>query len=55
MDWKPIKRAELDELLRAGLADADDAVLDAWQAMRIEPEKWKCSPSGDEGGGFWVV
>lgn len=55
MDWEPITRAELDELLRAGLADADDAVLEAWQAMRIEPEKWKCSPIGDEGGGFWVV
>lgn len=55
MDWEPITRAELDELLRAGLADADDAVLEAWKAMRIEPEKWKCSPIGDEGGGFWVV
>lgn len=55
MNWKPITRTELDELLKAGLAVADDAVSEAWQVMRIEPEKWKCSTSGDEGGGFWVV
>lgn len=26
-----------------------------WEAIRIDPEKWRLSPWGDEGGGFWAV
>ena len=26
-----------------------------WTAIRIEPEKWRQHPYGDEGGGFWAV
>jgi hypothetical protein len=37
------------------LGSADDTVKDAWERIRIEPEKWQCSPWGDEGGGFWAV
>ena len=29
--------------------------LRLWRAMRIEPEKWKQRPYGDQGNGFWVV
>jgi hypothetical protein len=46
---------ELEGLIAAGLAGADDAVLAAWERIRIAPEKWRCSPWGDLGGGFWVV
>jgi hypothetical protein len=55
MTWQPISRQELDTLIRDGLEFADDAILDAWGAMRIEPQKWQCSPWGDDGGGFWAV
>lgn len=34
---------------------ADDSVRAAWDRIRIEPEKWQCSPWGDQDGGFWVV
>ncbi|HTV25425.1 MAG TPA: hypothetical protein VMG12_42310 [Polyangiaceae bacterium] len=55
MTWRPIERQALDALLDDGLEHADDAVADAWAAMRIEPRKWQCSPWGDAGGGFWAV
>ncbi len=42
-------------MIAVGLETMDDGVQAAWRAMRIEPEKWQCSPWGDEGGGFWVV
>jgi hypothetical protein len=55
MDWTPLSRADLDEMIASGLQAMDDAVQVAWRSMRIEPEKWQCSPWGDKGGGFWVV
>jgi len=55
MSWQPISRQQLDALVRDGLELADDVVLDAWKAMRIEPQKWQCPPWGDAGGGFWAV
>jgi hypothetical protein len=55
MTWRPITLQELTALIRVGLEEADDAVLAAWQTMRVEPIKWRCSPWGDAGGGFWVV
>lgn len=55
MAWQPISKEELEALMNECLCDADDDVLNAWAAMRIEPMKWQCPPWGDEGGGFWVV
>lgn len=55
MSWTAITKEELDALVRKGLEEADDAVLAAWNTMRIEPEKWQCSPEGDIGGGFWAL
>ncbi len=55
MDRLPLSRGELDQLLAEGLADADDSVCAAWDCIKIPPERWRCSPWGDEGGGFWVV
>lgn len=55
MKWKPLTRNEIDNLLAEGLERADDAVRAAWEQIRIEPQKWRCSPWGDAGGGFWAV
>ena len=55
MDWTPLTREALEEMIANGLKVMDDRVQFAWRAMRSEPEKWQCSPWGDEGGGFWVV
>jgi hypothetical protein len=53
--WHPISREELLEKMCGTLEGADDTVRVAWEHIRIEPEKWQCSPWGDAGGGFWVV
>lgn len=55
MNWKPVTLDELNAQITAGLAHADDAVRAAWEKIRIEPQKWQCSPWGDDGGGFWAV
>ena len=55
MDWEPISREALDELVEKQLAQAtaDDRALFARTA--IAPAKWQLSPWGDLGGGFWAV
>lgn len=55
MSWSPYSRGALEADLAAGLETADDEVRREWDAIRVPPVKWKCSPWGDEGGGFWVV
>jgi len=42
-------------MIANALAAYDDAVRSEWERIRIEPEKWRCSPWGDETGGFWAV
>lgn len=42
-------------MIATALAECDDAVRAEWARIRIEPEKWRCSPWGDESGGFWAV
>jgi hypothetical protein len=55
MDWKPISRAALDELVAKELlaSTPEDRALFARAA--VTPTKWQLSPWGDLGGGFWVV
>lgn len=55
MTWRGISRSRLLDLMREPLAAADETVRAAWERVRIEPEKWRCSPWGDRGGGFWAV
>ncbi len=55
MTWKPITLSKLQELVDADLVEADDEIISQWEAIRIPPTKWSCSPMGDLGGGFWVV
>ena len=55
MAWMPLSRDDLDSMIATALADYDEEVRAAWAGIRIEPTKWRCSPWGDEGGGFWVV
>lgn len=42
-------------MIANGLAAYDEAVRKEWDRIKIEPEKWRCSPWGDLGGGFWAV
>jgi len=50
-----VSREQLMTEMASALERADDAVREAWERIRIEPEKWQCSPWGDASGGFWVV
>lgn len=55
MSWQPLSREDLDSMIAAALAEYNDDVRAVWARIRIEPEKWRCGPWGDEGGGFWAV
>jgi hypothetical protein len=48
-------RQQVDSMIARALAAYDDAVRSEWERIRIEPEKWRCSPWGDATGGFWAV
>ncbi len=55
MDWKPITRAELQEIIDRDLAECRAEERGFFRAVAIEPARWHQSPWGDEGGGFWAV
>jgi hypothetical protein len=53
--WEPISREELEKLIRHDLAETSEEERAFYETVRTEPEKWRLTPWGDEGGGFWVV
>ena len=53
MPWP--SRDDISDWIARALAERDDAVRAEWNRMRIEPEKWSCSPYADDRGGFWAV
>jgi len=52
---RPLTLRELESMIAEGLVGVDDAVCDAWEAMRISPVRWQCSPWGDDRDGLWVI
>jgi hypothetical protein len=50
-----LTRAELDAIIANALAEYDADVRAEWERIRIEPEKWRCSPWADATDGFWAV
>lgn len=48
---KALQKSELADLIAPGLADADDSVREAWDRIRIAPEKWQCSPTPEARSG----
>lgn len=55
MDWEAISEDALLELVEAAEVAMEPPVFAFWQRVRIRPVKWRLSPWGDMGGGFWVV
>jgi len=55
MDWKPIGRESLDQLITAELAEASPEEQALFARASVTPTKWQLSHWGDLGGGFWVV
>ena len=55
MDWEPISRESLDELIAEELAEATAEDRELFARTAIAPSKWQLSPWGDLSGGFWAV
>ena len=55
MKWQPISLDDLKSLLARELAACSDGMREFFARIRIPPVKWRQSPWGDQGGGFWAV
>jgi hypothetical protein len=55
MSWKPISLSKLDSIMRSELEECSEEVRAFFARFRIVPIKWRQSPWGDMGGGFWAV
>src|SRR5262245_2617676 len=55
MTWTPLGRDELQSIVERDLSDRSDDEREYFVSVAIEPERWRQSPWGDEGGGFWAV
>lgn len=53
--WAPIELEQLYDQINRGDAAMDHPTRRLWNAIRVEPEKWRLHPWGDMGSGFWVV
>jgi hypothetical protein len=55
MTWEPIPLAELEQMIERHLAECSEQQRSFFARVAIPPEKWRQSPYGDCGGGFWAV
>jgi hypothetical protein len=55
IEWKSISEAALRDRIAQGEARMSPSQRRLWEAIRVDPKKWKQHPYGDAGGGFWVV
>ena len=53
--WIPISLTELHFEIQKHETELNGELLNFWQLIKIEPEKWQEVEYGNEGGGFWVV
>ena len=53
--WTPISLIELNEWIHRGELELELEMLNFWNLIKIEPQKWQEQEYGDDGGGFWVV
>jgi hypothetical protein len=53
--WLPIAENALRKRVSQGEARMTPSERRLWNAIRVEPQKWKQEPYGLEGGGFWVL
>lgn len=53
--WKPISLNELEINILKGELELKGELLNFWNLIKIEPQKWQEKEYGREGGGFWVV
>ena len=55
MSWEPISLSELKSLVNRELAECSEELQVVFAQTRITPVKWRQSPWGDLGSGFWAV
>lgn len=55
MTWKPIDHRELHAIVERDLAACSAQQRSFFASIAIEPEKWRHSVLGAEGGGFWAI
>jgi hypothetical protein len=55
MSWKPISEDRILGLVNESRKRMNPLERRFWDAIAIYPEKWKQSPYGKIGNGFWVV
>ena len=55
MKWQPLLLTELREMISRDLAECPDELRAYFDSVAFEPAKWRQTPYGDEGGGFWAV
>lgn len=55
MSWQPLSEVELWDLMNEAWERMTVEQRRLWAVVRVSPRKWKLTPWGDEGGGFWVV
>jgi hypothetical protein len=55
MAWTPIRLDTLSDMIDRDLAECSEAQRAFFHSVAIEPQKWRQTPYGDEGGGFWAV
>lgn len=55
MTWTPISKGDFESLLSRDLSSCSEVERQFFEQIRIPQVKWKQSPWGDEGGGFWAV
>jgi hypothetical protein len=53
--WHPIPKEALLKRVSQGETRMTPAQRRHWNAIRVEPQKWKQDPYGRDGDGFWVV
>lgn len=55
MKWSPLSEAELIGLINDAEERMSIQQRRVWDAIRVPFTKWKQTPYGDLGGGFWAV
>jgi len=55
MKWTPFTESEIWDEINSSWDRMSISQRKLWEIIRIDPEKWKQDPWGNEGNGFWVV
>lgn len=53
--WRPLSEAKLVDMIEEAELFMSVGCKKFWDYIKVSPRKWRQSPMGDEGGGFWVV